>query len=137
MRIFFAHPKSMSDEDIEWWTRTIITMLADGKGDLSVTPGRDDFQRYAMGAGSFTAWAKEVASRKDMSTGKPFYDAFVSVNAYIGRATADILGVALNIGTPVIYLEQNEDKGAIEPHRVTQVVVSDPDDYTSGWYLDT
>ena len=137
MRIFFAHPKSMPDDEIDWWAREIKRLLADGPEIIEVTSGRDDFQRYAMGAGSFTAWAKEVAARKDMSTGKLYYDAFVSVNAYIGRATADILRVALNVGTPVIYLEQDEDKGSIEPHRVTQVVVDDPEDYLKGWYLDT
>ena len=137
MRIFFAHPKSMPDDEIDWWVKTIEQMLSDGSDRAAVTSGRDDFQRYAMGAGSFTAWAKEVAARKDMSTGKLYYDAFVSVNAYIGRATADILRVALNVGTPVIYLEQDEDKQSIEPHRVTQVVVDDPEDYLKGWYLDT
>ena len=137
MRIFFAHPKSMPDDEIDWWSREIVRLLTDGPEVIEVTTGRDDFQRYAMGAGSFTAWAKEVAARKDMSTGKLYYDAFVSVNAYIGRATADILRVALNVGTPVIYLEQDEDKQSIEPHRVTQVVVDDPEDYLKGWYLDT
>lgn len=137
MRIFFAHPKSMEDSDIDWWSRQIVQMLTDGTETIEVTPGRDDFQRYAMGAGSFTSWAREVAARKDMGTGKLYYDAFVTVNAYIGRATADILRVALNLGTPVIYLEQDEDKGAIEPKRVAQVVVDDPDDYLKGWYLDT
>ena len=137
MRIFFAHPKSMNDDEIDWWSREIARMLADGTDIISVTTGRDDFRQYSMGAGSFTAWAKEVAARKDMSTGKLYYDAFVSVNAYVGRATADILRVALNVGTPVIYLEQDEDRGSIEPHRVTQVVVDDPEDYLKGWYLDT
>lgn len=137
MRVFFAHPKSMSDEDIDWWARQIVQMLSDGTEIIEVTPGRDDYQRYAMGAGSFSAWAREVPVRKDMGTGKTYYDAFVSVNAYIGRATADILKGALNAGTPVIYLEQDADKGSIEPHRVTQVVVDDPDDYLKGWYLDT
>jgi len=137
MRIFFAHPKDMEDGDIDWWLKTIEQMLSDEGDRVAVTSGRDDFQRYAMGAGSFTAWAREVPTRKDMSTGKPYYDAFVAVNAYVGRATADILRVAINVGTPVIYLEQDEDKGSIEPKRVLQVVVDDQDDYRKGWYLDT
>jgi hypothetical protein len=137
MRIFFAHPKSMEDGDIDWWSREITRMLTDGTEIIEVTSGRDDYQRYAVGAGSFSAWAREVAVRKDMRTGKPYYDGFVSVNAYVGRATADILRVALNAGTPVIYLEQDENTQSIEPKRVTQVVVDDPDDYLKGWYLDT
>jgi hypothetical protein len=137
MRIFFAHPKDMEDSDIDWWSKEIARMLADGTEIIEVTSGRDDFQRYAMGAGSFTAWAREVPTRKDMATGKPYYDGFVAVNAYVGRATADILRVAINVGTPVIYLEQDEDKGSIEPKRVLQVVVDDQDDYRKGWYLDT
>jgi hypothetical protein len=137
MRIFFAHPKSMEDGDIDWWSREITRMLTDGTEIIEVTSGRDDYQRYAVGAGSFSAWAREVAERRDMATGKRYYDGFVSVNAYVGRATADILRVALNAGTPVIYLEQDENTQSIEPKRVTQVVVDDPDDYLKGWYLDT
>jgi hypothetical protein len=137
MKVFFAHPKSMDDAEIDFWVRQITLMLADGTDTPVVVTGRDDFQQYAMGAGSFTAWAREVPVRKDMSTGKPVYDAFVSVNAYVGRATADILRGAINVGTPVIYLEQDEDKQAIEPKRVQQVVVDDPEDYLKGWYLDT
>jgi hypothetical protein len=137
MRIFFAHPKSMEDGDIDWWSREIKRMLTDGTEIIEVTSGRDDYQRYAVGAGSFSAWAREVAERRDMATGKRYYDGFVSVNAYVGRATADILRVALNAGTPVIYLEQDENTQSIEPKRVTQVVVDDPDDYLKGWYLDT
>jgi hypothetical protein len=138
MRIFFAHPKSMEDGDIDWWVGE-ISRIFDGAADTKpdVTTGRDDFKRYALGAGSFTSWAREVPIRKDMSTGKRFYEVFVSVNAYIGRATADILRGALHIGTPVIFLEQDEEKQAIEPRRVTQVVVVDADDYLKGWYLDT
>jgi len=137
MRVFLAHPKSMPDDEIDWWSREVGRLLSDGSDIVSVTPGRDDFQRYAMGAGSFSAWAVEVPLRKDMATGKRYYEAFVSPTAYVGRATADILRGALNVGTPVIYLEQDEDKQSIEPHRVNQVVVVDAEDYLKGWYLDT
>lgn len=137
MRIFFAHPKSMDDAEIDSWGREIKKLFVDAEDlDTRVVPGRDDFQQYAVGAGSFTAWAREVPTRRDMGTGRPYYSAFVSVNAYVGRATADILRGALNTGTPVIYLEKKED-GAVEPHRVNQVVVVDPEDYLKGWCLDT
>lgn len=137
MRVFFAHPKSMQDDEIDHWVADLRRMFHEAEGQpVEIVPGRDDFAKYAVGAGSFTAWAREVAVRKDMTTGKAYYSAFASVNAYVGRATADILSVALNNGSPVILFEETDD-GRVEPRRVNQVVVVDPDDYLKGWCLDT
>lgn len=137
LRVFFAHPKSMPDDEIDRWQHGIAGIFKDaGYSSVDVVAGRDDFNKYSMSAGSFTAWAREVAQRRDMGTGKPVYGAFVSVNAYVGRATADILDGALRIGTPVVYVEPKED-GSTETHAVRGVVVVDPDDYLKGWCLDT
>ena len=136
LRVFFAHPKAMDDAEIDHWKHEIELMFRSDDLPVEVVPGRDDFSRYAMGAGSFTAWAQEVPRRRDMSTGRNYYSAFVSVNAYVGRATADILGGALSVGAPVIYAERKED-GTVDVKPVRDVVVVDAEDYLKGWCLDT
>ena len=144
LRVFYAHPKSMSDDNIDVNAGEIRVRMRDfdrfsaGYDSVDIVPGRDDFNKYSMSAGSFTAWAREVPQRRDMSTGGRYYGAFVSTNAYVGRATADILSGALNVGTPVYYFEPDPDAaGFIKIHTVRAVVVVDADDYLKGWCLDT
>ena len=138
MRVFFAHAKSMQDDEIDRWSTDIKRILSEDAGvPVEIVPGRDDYQRYAMGAGSFGAWAREVPIRKDMATGKAYYDGFVSPTFYVGRATSEILSGALSAGTPVLVFEFVEDTQTYQPQRVNQVVVVDPDDYLKGWCLDT
>lgn len=138
MRVFFAHAKSMEDGQIDQWSKDIKDILSQDAGvTVEIIPGRDDYQRYAAGAGSFSAWAREVPTRRDMATGNRYYDGFVSPTFYVGRATAEILSGAMAIGTPVLVFEFDDEKKAYEPHRVNQVVVVDSEDYLKGWYLDT
>ena len=137
MRVFFAHPKSMPDDEIEAWQQNLTRMFREADySDVEVIPGRDDFSKYAPAAGGFTGWVRDVATRKDAMTGVEYYDCFVSPYREIGKATADIVTLALHHKRPVIFAEQLEC-GTIEMRRVTQVVVDDADNYTDGWWLDT
>lgn len=137
IRIFFAHPKGMDDAVIDSWSSRIrASFESDGFNPVEVVTGRDDFTRYAAGAGGFSAWAREVAVRRDRDRSGTYYDVIVSVNTYIGRATADICSVALNTQLPVILFENGPDNTLVfKP--VAQVVVVDPKDYINGWCLDT
>ena len=137
MRIFFAHAKSMDDATIEEWQKTLTEMFREAEyPSVEVIPGRDDFQQYAPAAGGFNGWTRDVATRKDAMSGKSYYDVFVSPTSTIGKATADILTLALHHKMPVLLVEKKDGEPP-EMHRVTQVVVDDADDYTSGWWLDT
>lgn len=137
MRVFFAHPKSMEDDAIDSWTARLHVLVSEsGYANVEVITGRDDFKQYAPSAGGFSGWVRDVATRKEAMSQKPYYDFFVSPYREIGKATADILTLALHHKQPVIYAEEREDS-TIELHRVRQVVVEDPDNYTNGWWLDT
>jgi len=137
MRVFLAHAKSMDDASIEEWSKDVAKMFVEaGVPDVEVIPGRDDFAKYAPSAGGFTGWVRDVATRTDAMTGAKYYGAYVSPTSTIGKATADILTLALHHKMPVIWADKLEC-GSIEMRRVTQVVVDDADDYTSGWWLDT
>ena len=139
MRVFFAHPKGMDDATIDSWLgklHKLATEAVEGKEPVEVIPGRDDFKQYAPAAGGFTGWVRDVATRKDAMSQKPYYDLFVSPYREIGKATADILTLALHKQMPVVLAEELEC-GTVEMRRVTQVVVDDADSYTDGWWLDT
>jgi hypothetical protein len=140
-RIFLAHAKNDSDESISGWKNAVEKMFRDADIlDVQVILGRDDYMKFAASAGSFDGWSRDVGTRKDLSTGKFYYSAFVCPQTHIGKATAQIVLFALHSKIPVFKLE-NTAEGADEPAwelaRVNQVVVEDPDDYRSGWWLDT
>lgn len=138
MKIFFAHSKAMDDATIDEWQKSLTQMFRDADySDVEVVPGRDDFKQYAPSAGGFAGWVRDVATRKNAMTQKPYFDCFVSPTRVVGKATADILTLALHHRMTVIYAEKSEETGVVEMRRVTQVVVDDADDYTSGWWLDT
>lgn len=137
MNIFFAHPKGMEDSEIDSWTSQVKKIAEDsGYENVTVVPGRDDFKQYAPAAGGFAGWIRDVATRTNAMTHKPYFDLFVSPYRAVGKATADILTLALHNKRPVVLTEKLEC-GSVELHRVTQVVVDDPDNYTDGWWLDT
>lgn len=137
MRVFFAHPKSMPEAEIESWASKLTRIFRDAEySDVTVIPGRDDFQQYAPSAGGFSGWTRDVATRRDAMTQKPYYEVYVSPYRILGKATADILTLALHEKRTVILAEEL-DCGDIELHKVHQVVVDDPEDYLKGWWLDT
>ena len=140
-RIFLAHAKNDPDESISKWSKAVEKLFRDA--DLpnpKLILGREDYTQYAASAGSFDGWARDVGTRKDLSTGKFYYGAFVCPQTHVGKATAVILQFALHSKIPVFKLENTAPDG--EPDSwdlvpVRQVVVEDPDDYRSGWWLDT
>lgn len=138
MKVFFAHPKGMEDSEIDSWTAglaSIFAEIADTHEKVEIVPGRDDFKQYAPAAGGFAGWVRDVATRKNAMTHKPYYDCFVSPYREVGKATADILTLALHHNRPVLHAEKTDDGVEMKP--VRQVVVEDPDNYTDGWWLDT
>lgn len=134
MKIFLAHNKAATDEQIAAWTDAIVKNLS-GE-DITVVTGRDDFQQNIAGDGTFDAWARGVITRKDNFTGSPVYGAVFVPGYTVGKATAMIVSSALHHKVPVVVID-TLDCGSVEFHRATQLVVEDADDYTSGWWLDT
>lgn len=136
MRVFLAHPKSFSDEQIEHWKQAVGTQMRSQLEleHVEVIPGRDDYQKYAPAAGGFPGWVRDVPTRKNAMTAKPYYDAIVVPGGAVGRATADIVMRALGQKLPVLRVLETED--GFQFARVAQVVVEDQENYIDGWYLE-
>ena len=127
----------MEDNEIDSWSAQLKRMFEESDyTDVSVIPGRDDFKQYAPSAGGFPGWVRDVATRPEAMTQAAYYDCFVSPYREVGKATADILTLAIHHKRPVVLAEKL-DCGTVEMQRVNQVVVDDPDNYTNGWWLDT
>ena len=132
MRVFMAHPKGWSDDQIDE-TKTQIerSMSADLGKTVTVIPGRDDYNEYIYIDGSFGNWAQNVPTRMDTRTRDNFYKAIVVTTEVIGAATVIIVKHALKAKLPVAYF--NIDEQSV--HQVIDLDVLDPDDYKSNHAL--
>lgn len=129
MRVFFAHSKAMSDEDIAKWKEILVGNL-DG---AEVVTGREDYELFAPGAGGFAAWARDVHSRRSVDGW--YYDAFFCAEQEIGRGMAEVLAGALRRKAPVVLVGRNGE--GFKAARVREVVTVDAENWKSGWWLDT
>jgi hypothetical protein len=136
VNIFLAHKKGVDEIGVEKFRKAVIDNLASDGIAATVVTGMEDFTANIASDGSFDAWARGVVSRHDTFTGKRVYDAVFSVGYSLGKATAQIVGAALNDGIPVVVCDELEC-GTIEFRRGTQLVVEDADDYANGWWIDT
>lgn len=138
MRVFFAHPKSMENEAIDAEAALLADLLTKEMGEpVEVVTGRDDYMLNAPSAGGWKNWAKDVGTRIDSMTRKPFFDAFVAPSATIGGATQVILSYAIHLKKPVLVMRIDHDAHTIDLIPAKGIVCDDPENYTSGWFIDT
>ena len=135
IRIFYAHPsgedaKSIAQASIR--IRELVRAKGENAGKdlkVSVISGRDDFRINCRG--DWSVWAKSVVRREHAITRKPYYDFVVIPGTTVGRATAQIVDVAVRSGRPVFLLGTNQGQDRLE--RVTQVYPFDVDDWQGGF----
>ena len=102
---------------------------------ITIVPGRDDFRVHHRG--DWTSWAKSVTQREHSITRKPYYDMVVIPTPYVGRATAQIVGMAIRVGRPVFLFCENSEKETVPTiQRITQVYPYDEDDWSGGYRCD-
>ena len=138
MRVFFAHPKSMQNEQIDAEVAAIRDLFTKDLGEpVEVIAGRDDYMMHAMAAGGWKNWAKDVATRIDTGTRKPWYDVVVVPGATIGGATQVIVAHALHLKKQVLVAEIDHREQTLEFKVAREIICDDPENYTSGWFIDT
>tara|TARA_R100001594_G_scaffold24461_1_gene48005 strand:+ start:17154 stop:17606 length:453 start_codon:yes stop_codon:yes gene_type:complete len=132
MRIFFAHAGSCSLPEIKFLVRRLESVLVERALDggespsFRIVPGRLDHQKNWRG--NWDSWTHGVATRKNATTGKHVYDAFVVNQRDCGRATASILREALRLGRPVFFWD-----GEDLLNKTTGIQTIDSEDWTGGW----
>jgi len=110
IRVFFAHPATMTTGEIEESASMIqedMMKVIGGKTindqeiKVSVIPGRKDHQHFFPQAGSWDKWAKDVVVRQNATTKRRMYDMFVVPGQSCGRATRSIVRFAIEIDRAV------------------------------------
>lgn len=138
MRVFFAHPKSMQNEQIDAEVAVVRDLFTKEMGEaVEVVAGRDDYLMHAMSAGGWKNWAKDVATRIDTMSRKPYYDVIVVPGPTIGGATQVIVSHAMHLQKPVFVARMDHEEQTLELERGREVICDDPENYTSGWFIDT
>ena len=126
-RVFLAHARHDTDEQIDEWTKRLAHLMSDGIGDVVVVPGRDDFKKRQPALGSWRAWCEDVCTGRTFDGNERYnvmvlpttVDRFVVPNIKegrtcvpnkLGRATGDMV------------------KRFLEKNKAVYVWVSDLDD---------
>lgn len=139
--VFYAHPSFDTEDKIEkdcGNIRKIIRARGERAGKdlkINIVPGREDFRVHHRG--DWNSWAKGVIAREHSITRKPYYDMVVIPSPFVGRATAQIVGMAIRIGRPVFLLCQHKEReDSPEIQRITQVYPYDEEDWSGGYRCD-
>ena len=104
----------------------MLTRVSKGQ-PFSIVLGRDYFFSRFKAAGSWEAWAREIACGVDYLTRAPLFKAILVPHGPIGAGTAKIVRESLSARKPVFAFDEN---GAWAP--VRDVVCVDPEDWQSG-----
>ena len=132
MRVFMAHPKAWSDDQINSVRDQLSTKMSLDIGEkVHVIAGRDDFNDNIYSAGNFSGWIRDVVGRINSQSRKPFYDVFVAVSENIGKATRDILLTARR-SRPIFFYDVDTDN----IRQILSVEEVDADDMVNGWVID-
>jgi hypothetical protein len=129
MRVFYAHPSSESTRGIFSAVLELSDLFTQrGSTGAQIIAARKDYDTNFRG--DWDEWAESTTTAIHAVTRKPRYNLFVIPGRYCGRATARIVQSALEAGRPVFTWDRDQSL-----QKVTQIEVSDPDDWTTGYHL--
>lgn len=123
-RIFLATAKGDSPDKIAEWKQE----LTDALPESAVVDGMTDWTENFGRCGGWNGWAQDVAQGRDIN-GRARYDMIVCPYLCVGKATAQIIELALQAGKPVVA------STGTEARRVRAVVQVDPHSWKAGWEL--
>lgn len=133
MKIFIAHGRNATDDQLAKWEQEITKAAlqqAEAEGfsgqTIKVVLARDDFQENAKDG--YQSWIIDLLDRD--SSGDQRFDAFVTPDRIIGKATATILAKALDSGRPVAIWENRKFVMAKE------VIEIDKENWKAGWRVE-
>ena len=129
MKVFYAHGYHETPTEIEEAAVALRGVLeARSSKVVRIRTGRND--HAANWKGDWDVWEHNVVHKKNLTTGKPVYDVFITSGERIGRATARILNMAIDVGKPVFWWSGETGKGISKVIRVEEI---DSEDWTSGF----
>ena len=127
MRVFLATAKGDDALRVEELRQAVQAKAP----NATVVDGVSDWNENFHRCGGWNGWIEDVAAGRELS-GRPRFDAYIAPYATVGRATAQIIERALQLGKPVLHVPRNG-----ETLRVTGVECTDFDSWKAGWSLVT
>lgn len=124
-RIFLAASKDEAPDKIAEWKATVEVLVP----GVTVVDGLTDWRENFNRCGGWPGWVQDVANGRELS-GRPRFDAILCPQTAVGRATSQIVQLALDVGKPVVYLRRDG-----VTLRVTGIVCDDPESWKAGWSL--
>lgn len=135
-RIFLAHPKGLSDDELDGLSKRVgdaLAALAASAGKtvaIVVVLGKDDFDARWSQLGSWETWAQEVVDGKlRFGSDEPRYHAIVLTHKQLGNATRLIVQRALAARRPVLLLREDNSLAVI-----STVFTLDAKNWKGGWW---
>ena len=116
-KLLLLHPKGMDADALQRY-KAQASQLVDATIVLAVEDYAEHFE------GSWRDWTDNVHKR---------YDGFLILTKTIGRASADILTTALDLGLMVGRCEVGQDGKITDVAVVNEVVTIDPKNWKTGW----
>jgi len=129
-RFFLAHPKSDRAETIAErlvLAHAVVSKVAAGR-PFTIVAGRDYFEERFKAAGSWEAWAYEVAAGVSYQTREPLFDVILVPSFTCGAGTAKILQMALSARKPCFVFD-----GQARVARILAARRVDAGDWKTGW----
>lgn len=130
VHFFVAHPKSYEDAELDILKEEIrkVALKQLPHAEVTITLGRDDFMARAAAEGGWRGWSESVVTARKPS-GAPRFDAIIVPPGPIGRATADMLRLALVQRRPVLRFLGDDFRP------VSILVERDRESWKDGWEL--
>lgn len=131
-RAFLATPRHMGAEATETYLSHIVGKMGvpENRVDLAEKVFEDSFASL----GGWQEWIEFVATGVDFLSREPRYLVIFCVVRDVGRATAQIVGRALEAGKLVAFMEENPDEGLLL-WEVRGVETVDSENWQQGWRL--
>jgi hypothetical protein len=131
-RVFYAAGKGANPVAVFADADFVKVGLTDIVGTkVTVICAHEEWAHSFATIGSWDGWARDVATGRRYPDYEPKYHVFVCPDLQIGKATAQILELALAERKPVLYWPSN----SMTPVKVIGVNEDDPQNYKGGWSL--
>jgi hypothetical protein len=131
-RVFYASAKGANPAEIIDECSRIRALLSDVLGEeVKVVAAHEEWADSFASVGSWEGWTRQVATGRLFPSYEPRYHFFVAPSAYVGKATGQILQMALEDRKRVLLWPPN----SMDPQQVERVEEEDPQNYTHGWHV--
>jgi hypothetical protein len=130
IRAFYAAAKGANPvEVIDECSRTRAMLSEAFSEEVKVVAAHEEWAETFASVGSWEGWTRQVATGLLFPAYEPRYHVFIVPTTYVGKATGQILQMALDERKRVLLWPP----GSVDPQLVERIEEEDPGNFTHGW----